>query len=114
MATEPRMIDVQNNSNQQPSPASVALIDINDTQALKELATQVLVEIIQKSPRNVSLVAACRELLDRCVGKAPQSIAMEVKDSRLNADQLEGLIRLAAHMSEPMIIPPLPKRIEEN
>lgn len=94
-----------------PATNDLPKIDINDATALKELATQVLVEIIQKSPRNVSLVAACRELLDRCVGKAPQSIAMEVKDSRLNASQLDDLIRLAAHMREPLIIPPMPKKV---
>lgn len=54
-------------------------IDINDATALKELATQALVEIIQKSPRNVSLVAACRELLDRVVGKPMQTQIIETK-----------------------------------
>ena len=62
-----------------PAKDSAAPVDINDSQALKELATQVLVEIIQKSPRNVSLVAACRELLDRSVGKPLQSQVIEHK-----------------------------------
>lgn len=66
----------------QDQPQSSATpVDINDPQALKELAIEVLVEIIQKSPRNVSLVAACRELLDRAVGKPLQTQVMEVKNT---------------------------------
>lgn len=89
-------------------------ININDHQALKELATATLVEIIQKSPRNVSLVAACKELLDRAVGKAPQSITMDVADKRLDRAPIDDLLRLAAMMREPMLIAPMPKKISEE
>jgi hypothetical protein len=65
----------------QPSQSAAAPVDINDSQALKELATSALVEIIQKSPRNVSLVAACRELLDRAVGKPLQTQIIEQKNT---------------------------------
>ena len=93
---------------------SAAPVDINDSQALKELATQVLVEIIQKSPRNVSLVAACRELLDRCVGKAPQSITMDIADKRLDKAPIDDLLLLAAMMKEPVIVAPMPTKLIEN
>lgn len=53
-------------------------IDINDPAALRTLAKSVLVEIVQTAPRNVSLVAAIKELLDRVDGKPMQSINQNV------------------------------------
>ena len=95
---------------QYPKPKT----DINDDTALKGLAIDVLVQIIENAPRNVSLVAAIRELMDRAVGKAPQSIAMTVRAdpvSKLSDDQLEAI--LANLPTSPLIIPPLPKKIDE-
>ena len=94
----------------QSTPAPV---DINDQGALKALAMEALVEIVQKAPRNVSLVGAIRELIDRIEGKAPQSIAMTVKAdpvSKLTDDQLALLL---ANCPNPMIIPPLPKKLDD-
>ena len=90
-------------------------IDITDQSALKTLAMQALVEIVQTAPRNVSLVSAIRELIDRIEGKAPQSIAMTVKQdpvSKLSDDQLAAL--LANLPDNPMIIPPLPTKTENQ
>lgn len=54
-------------------------IDLNDADALRKLAKGALVEIVQKAPRNISLVGAIRELLDRVDGKPAQSQAIELK-----------------------------------
>lgn len=89
----------------------LAAIDINNPDELRHLAKSALVEIVQTAPRNVSLVGAIRELLDRIDGKAPQSIAMTVKAdpvSKLTDDQLAAL--LANLPNNPMIIPPIPNK----
>ena len=93
---------------QQSSPA----VDINDSGALKALAMETLVEIVQTAPRNVSLVGAIRELIDRIDGKAPQSVSMTVKQdnaSKLSDDQLAALL---AMLPDPVIIPPMPKKLD--
>lgn len=98
---------------EQPQPTA-APIDINDQGALKALAMEALVEIVQTAPRNVSLVVAIRELIDRIEGKAPQSIAMTVKQdpvSKLSDDQLAAI--LANLPNSPMVIPPMPNKLEE-
>ena len=95
-----------------PAQSSAAPVDITDQSALKTLAMSALVEIVQTAPRNVSLVGAIRELIDRIEGKAPQSIAMTVKAdpvSKLTDDQLATLL---ANCPNPMIIPPMTKKIE--
>ncbi len=94
--------------------STAAPVDINDPIALKALAMEALEEIVRTAPRNVSLVSAIRELIDRIEGKAPQSIAMTVKAdpvSRLSDDQLAAI--LANLPTSPMVIPPMPKKIEE-
>ncbi len=88
---------------------SVTPVDINDSQALKALAMEALVEIVQTAPRNVSLVGAIRELIDRIEGKAPQSIALDVKDTRMDKMPIDRLLRLAAMLDEPVLIAPMPK-----
>ena len=97
---------------QQPIQSSAVPVDINNPAALKALAMSRLEEIVRTAPANVSLVAAIRELIDRIEGKAPQSITMDVKDKRLNESELDSLLRLAAHMRDPLIIPPMPKKLE--
>ena len=60
------------------------------------------------------MVPALDKWYDRTMGKAPQSIAMTVKAdpaSSLSDDQLAALLAL---LPEPMIIPPLPKRLEDQ
>lgn len=99
----------------QKIPLEIKPIDISDPIALKSLAMEALVEIVQTAPRNVSLVGAIRELIDRIEGKAPQSIAMTVKAdpvSKLTDDQLAAL--LANLPNNPMVIPPMPKKIEDQ
>ena len=90
-----------------------APVDIDDPVALKGLAMSALEEIVRTAPRNVSLVSAIRELIDRIEGKAPQSIAMTVKQdpvSKLSDDQLAAI--LASLPNNPMVIPPLPKKLD--
>jgi hypothetical protein len=90
-----------------------AIIDITDQSALKTLAMEALVEIVQTAPRNVSLVGAIRELIDRIEGKAPQSIAMTVKQApieKLTDDQLAAI--LANLPNSPMVIPPMPQKLD--
>lgn len=93
---------------------SAAPVDIDDPVALRKLAKGTLVEIVQTAPRNVSLVAAIRELLDRIDGKAPQSISMDIADKRLDKAPIDDLLRLAAMMREPMFIAPMPKKLNEE
>lgn len=87
-------------------------IDITDHAALKTLAMEALVEIVQTAPRNVSLVSAIREIIDRIEGKAPQSIALDVKDTRMDKMPIDKLLRLASMLDEPVIILPLPNKAE--
>ena len=90
-----------------------APVDINDPVALKGLAMSALVEIVQTAPRNVSLVGAIRELIDRIEGKAPQSIQMNIKQepvTKLTDDQLAAI--LANLPNSPMVIPPMPKKLQ--
>lgn len=98
---------------------SAAPVDINDSQALKSLAMEALVEIVQKAPRNVSLVGAIRELIDRIEGKAPQSIAMTVKTpgiKQLSAMQILDARNMAARYLnvDPLLIAPEPTIIEND
>ncbi len=89
-------------------------IDLNDADALRKLAKSALVEIVQKAPRNISLVGAIRELLDRVDGKAPQSVSMTVKTdpvSTLSDDQLSALLAL---LPDPVIIPPMPQKLNDS
>lgn len=88
-----------------------APIDLEDITALKRLARGKLVKIIQKSPETLALVPALRELVDRIDGKAPQSIAMTVKDEGLSKVATDRLIRLAAMLDEPLVIPPEPLKL---
>ncbi len=91
---------------------SAAPVDINDPVALKSLAMEALEEIVRTAPRNVSLVGAIRELIDRIDGKAPQSVSMTVKTdpvSKLTDDQLAAI--LANLPNNPMVIPPMPKKL---
>lgn len=89
--------------------------DINNPIALKALAMEALEEIVRTAPRNVSLVGAIRELIDRIEGKAPQSIAMTVKAdpvSKLSDDQLAAIL---AHLpNSPIVIPPMPKKLDNQ
>lgn len=104
------------NESERKKPQPIhAPVDITNQAALKSLAMEALVEIVQTAPRNVSLVSAIRELIDRIEGKAPQSIAMTVKsspESRLTDDQLAAI--LASLPNNPLIIPPMPGKIENQ
>ncbi len=83
--------------------------DLNSPTALKGLAIEVLVQIVETAPRNVSLVAAIRELIDRVEGKAPQSINLDVKDTRMDRMPIDELIYLASLKREPLLIAPMPE-----
>lgn len=100
-----------NKQAQLPTPTeSLPIIDIENPDEMRKLAKSVLVEIVQMAPRNVSLVGAIRELLDRIDGKAPQSVSMIVKTSpvgKLTDDEI--IVILANLPNNPMIIPPMPK-----
>lgn len=53
------------------------------------------------------VVPALDKWFDRSLGKAHQSIALDVKDDRKQI-AIEDLILLASKMREPVIIPPMP------
>lgn len=59
------------------------------------------------------VVPALDKWFDRTQGKAPQSIAMTVKDDGLDKISTARLIRLAAMLDEPIIIAPIPSKLIE-
>lgn len=97
----------QQKASQKPE---IEPIDLNDPAALRNLAKSALVEIVQTAPRNVSLVAAIRELLDRIDGKAPQSIALDVQDNRMDKMPIDRLLKLAALLDDPPVINQMPSQ----
>ncbi len=106
-------------SPQAPNKPALPPIDITDTASLKSLAMTALVEIVQGAPRNVSLVSAIRELIDRIEGKAPQSIAMTVEDkgiAKLSDERLLRLERELARMTgqDAIVIAPLPSKLTDT
>lgn len=54
-------------------------IDITDKDALRKLAINTLVSVIQANPTALAVVPALKELFDRVDGKAPQSIQLEAE-----------------------------------
>ena len=82
--------------------------DLTSQAELKHLALSVLTEVLERSPRNVSLVPAIRELWDRIEGKAPQSISLDVQDTRMDKMPIERLLRLASMLDEPLVVLPPP------
>lgn len=88
-----------------------ALID--DPAALRALAKGKLVQIIANTDKpTISLVPAIKELLDRVDGKASQSLTMDVVDKRMDKLPIEKLLCLAAMLDEPVIIAPIPNKLE--
>ena len=59
------------------------------------------------------VMPALKEWFDRTSGKAPQSIAMKVEDNSLGKMATDKLLRLAAMLEEPVIIAPLPQKLED-
>jgi len=59
------------------------------------------------------VVPALDKWFDRTQGKAPQSIALDVKDTRMDKMPIDRLLRLAAMLDEPVIIAPLPTTIDQ-
>lgn len=55
-----------------------------------------------------SRMNAIDKWLDRKKGKPVQSLDMNVKDDRMNKMDIDRLIRLAAQLDDPVIIPPMP------
>ncbi len=76
-----QMLDEANEHALTVKPRILPIVDIDDPAALRSLAKTALVEIVQTAPRNVSLVAACKELLDRVDGKPAQTQVVEMKGS---------------------------------
>lgn len=59
------------------------------------------------------VVPALDKWFDRTKGKAPQSIALDVKDNRMDKMPIDRLLRLAAMLDEPVIIAPMPTTIDQ-
>lgn len=55
------------------------------------------------------VVPALDKWFDRTQGKAPQSIALDVKDTRMDRLPIDKLLRLASMLDDPVIISPMPK-----
>ena len=54
-----------------------------------------------------------KEWLDRRKGKAAQSISLDVKDTRMDKMPIDRLLRLAAMLDEPVIIAPMPDKLDD-
>ncbi len=84
-----------------------------DPAALRDLARGKLVQILHSTTKpTTALVPAIKELLDRIDGKPSQSVALTVKDEGLSKIATDKLIRLAAMLDEPLVIPPMPGKLE--
>lgn len=90
------------------------VIDISDAVALESLAMAELVAIVQTAPRTISKIPAVKELLDRVKGKAPQSIAMTVKQDPVSQLSANDFQRLLAALPDPLIIPPMPSKLSTD
>lgn len=55
------------------------------------------------------VVPALDKWFDRTKGKAPQSIALDVKDDRMAKMATDRLLWLAGQMREPVVVAPLPE-----
>ena len=91
-------------------------IDYMDDDACRKLCREELV-IALRNNRGKSVVSnLANALLDRIDGKAQQSIALDVKDDRLDKIEVDKLIRMAAMLDDPILIAPMPKKldIDEN
>ncbi len=56
---------------------AIDAIDITDKDALRQLAINTLVSVIQANPTALAVVPALKELFDRVDGKAPQQITLD-------------------------------------
>lgn len=57
---------------------------------------------------------ALREAMDRDTGKPAQSIAMTVENKGLDQLATDKLLRLASMLDEPVIIAPMPKKLDND
>lgn len=60
------------------------------------------------------VVPALDKWFDRTKGKAPQSIALEVQDTRMDKLPIDKLLRLASMLDEPVVIAPMPQKISDG
>ncbi len=102
----------------QPTTDTAALTEaqcaelLSDHDKLRNLAKSKLIEIIHGSKATTALVPALKELLDRIDGKPAQSIAMVVENKGLDQLATDKLLRLAAMLDEPVVIAPMPKKLD--
>ncbi len=83
--------------------SSAAPVDIDNPEELRKLAKSKLVEIIQNSAINVSLVAAIRELLDRVDGKPAQSINLDAEVRQVTVNAMISFAELQPHVDNLII-----------
>lgn len=55
---------------------------------------------------------ALNAAMDREIGKPAQSIAMQIEDKSLDKVATEKLLRLASMLDDPVIIAPMPKKLD--
>ena len=82
-----------------------AMLDTLANTALKPIIMGVNVKADIQSRMN-----AIDKWLDRKKGKPVQALDMNVKDDRMQKMEIDKLIRLAAMLDEPIIIPPMPAK----
>lgn len=117
MTTEPRIIDttgVKSDSIIDTAALTEAQLQklLSDPAELRNLAKSKLIEIVHGSKATIALVPAIKEMLDRVDGKAPQSISMDVKDTRMDKLPIDKLLRLASMLDEPVMIAPMPSKLD--
>ena len=79
-----------------------------------ERAKMKLYSLGMDSTEVYKVVPSLEKWFDRTSGKAPQFIAMTVKDEGMSKIATDNLIRLAAMLDDPILIAPMPKKIDDD
>ena len=83
-----------------------ALMDDEEKVRAAELK---LYGLAMKSNEVHKVIPAIKEWYDRTKGKAPQSISLDVKDTRMDKLPIDKLLRLAGMLDEPVVVLPAPE-----
>ena len=83
-----------------------ALMDEEEKLKAAELK---LYGLAMKSNEVHKVIPAIKEWYDRTKGKAPQSISLDVKDTRMDKLPIDKLLRLAGMLDEPVVVLPPPE-----
>lgn len=78
----------------QQSPAKAPpSIDITNKDALRTMALNTLVEVIQANPKSLAVIPAIRELLDRIDGKPGQAVTLDANINQVTVNASISFVR---------------------